>query len=295
MASLGLPWVRVGDHRGGSRDRILSDGSRAALKDHARARRSGASKCRIGSSRREQTDGGSAALSQTVCSAGLPMRLDGLAGFAFRKTPSPFPQKIASPSLRGKPLIDNIFFQERGRFSQILITLERAFRRFLTGPRPEEHRKQSRQNGPRSSDMETGPRPETLDTRVRNNGPPKRQCSLTPPAPQTKLSPPVRPVPALTRWEVSGMQCPRCQHENPPNAIANGRPVRFCVSSGARRPTRNRSSRRSPEAGLASVRPWAARCSSLTGTCSEWPRPMESGPIDWSDLAPSTRYRSAPK
>ena len=41
------------------------------------------------------------------------MRLDGLAGFVFRKTPSPYPQKIASPSVRGKPLIDNIFFQER--------------------------------------------------------------------------------------------------------------------------------------------------------------------------------------
>jgi hypothetical protein len=45
------------------------------------------------------------------------MRLDGLAGFVFRETPSPYPQKIASPSVRGKPLIDKIFFQKRRRFS----------------------------------------------------------------------------------------------------------------------------------------------------------------------------------
>ena len=56
------------------------------------------------------------------------MRLDGLAGFVFRETPSPYPQKIASPSVRGKPLIDKIFFQKRGRFSLILIRLERAYR-----------------------------------------------------------------------------------------------------------------------------------------------------------------------
>jgi hypothetical protein len=45
------------------------------------------------------------------------MRLDGLAGFVFRETPSPYPEKIAIPSVLGKPLIGEIFFQKRGRFS----------------------------------------------------------------------------------------------------------------------------------------------------------------------------------
>jgi hypothetical protein len=48
------------------------------------------------------------------------MRLNSLAGFVFRETPSPYPQKIASPNVRGKPLIDRSIFQEGGRFNGIL-------------------------------------------------------------------------------------------------------------------------------------------------------------------------------
>jgi hypothetical protein len=55
------------------------------------------------------------------------VRLDGLR-FIFPETPAPYPPKIASPSVRGNPLIDIIFFQERVRASI-------PSRRFLTeGP-----------------------------------------------------------------------------------------------------------------------------------------------------------------
>ena len=67
-------------------------------------------------------------------------------------------------------------------------------------------------------------------TRVPSNGPPKRGRiavgpSLTPPARQTKLAPPVRPFPARPLGG-SGMQCPRCQHENEAGA-------KFCEECAA--------------------------------------------------------------
>lgn len=59
------------------------------------------------------------------------MRLDGLAGFVFRETPSPYPQKIASPSVRGKPLIDRNIFSG-GRSIQRDYGESVALGRFLT-------------------------------------------------------------------------------------------------------------------------------------------------------------------
>jgi hypothetical protein len=62
------------------------------------------------------------------------MRLDGLSRLRFPETPSPYPQKNASPSVRGKPLIDKIFFQKRRRFGLILNQVRASVppRRFLT-------------------------------------------------------------------------------------------------------------------------------------------------------------------
>src|SRR5512144_2238106 len=48
--------------------------------------------------------------------------------------------------------------------------------------------------------------------------PSRHRTALTGSVPETKLSPPIRPVPALARWEASGMQCPHCQHDNPPGS-----------------------------------------------------------------------------
>ena len=76
--------------------------------------------------RARATDGGVDASSQTGSSAGLLMRLDGLAGFVFQETPSPYPQKNREPECaREATHRQNIPSEERST-SQILIRLERA-------------------------------------------------------------------------------------------------------------------------------------------------------------------------
>ena len=125
------------------------------------------------------------------------MRLDGLR-FIFPETPAPYPQKIASPSVRGNPLIDIIFFQERVRASI-------PSRRFLTeGPNqrnigtvPSEWARM----GPEGATWRLGSpagdsKQESLTTARPSAGAPTVGPSLTPPTRQTTLVPPVRPSPA---------------------------------------------------------------------------------------------------
>ena len=87
-----------------------------------------------------------------------PVRLDGLAGFVFWETPSPYPQKISSPNVRGKPFIDTNIFPGGEVDATGFSPLWRAYRQVDSsrGPQSEEPRKQSRQNGAQKSDMEAG-------------------------------------------------------------------------------------------------------------------------------------------
>jgi len=123
-----------------------SDGLSAALKDHARTRRSRVSRRRIGSSTRDHLMVDQ--LHQARPAAAQVSPFGWMAcGLRFPGDPSPYPPKFAGPNVRRKPLIDRNIFSG-GEVDATGFSLWRAYPPVDSSraPQSEEPRKQSRQS-----------------------------------------------------------------------------------------------------------------------------------------------------